>query len=159
MTFEQAETLLARHFYYRQHPGANMDVPPPAEAVQKIKADYASTIAFLIGVLGTRGRWLRLLVDNKGLPKPDSELRTCGVPLPGASSHRLPRVVLPASPLPVRSCAGGRLLTAFFLRARFPSPPRRHAALAAASRPAAVRGAPAAQRRGPQRAGAAAGRR
>ena len=112
MTYGQADTLLARHFYYRQHPGASKDVPPPEAAVEKIKADYASSIAFLIGALGTRGRWLRLLVDNKGLPKPDSELRTRGVPVPGELSRGLPRVVLPVSPLPVSCCAGGRWLTA-----------------------------------------------
>ena len=84
MTYEQAETLLARHFYYRQHPGASKDAPPPEADVEAIKADYASSIAFLIGALGTRGRWLRLLVDNKGLPRPDRELRTRGVPVPGA---------------------------------------------------------------------------
>jgi len=85
MDHTQAATLLAHHFYYRLNRTASKDQPPPQAKVDEIKRDYASSIAFLIGALGTRGRWLRLIVDNKGVPKPDEELRThAGVPVPGA---------------------------------------------------------------------------
>ena len=78
--------LLAHHLYFNLNPTACSDQHPPADAVAKIKREYASTFTFRSSALGTRARTLALSIDNlHGKPLvPDAELAAKGVPIPGA---------------------------------------------------------------------------
>lgn len=105
-TAVEAEELLARRIYASLHPaparvgalhppagtrgapaawsGSEEQQPPPDAEVSNIKSRYASTIAFLVGALGTHPLMLTRCIDGLAWQLlPDAELPAKGVPLPG----------------------------------------------------------------------------
>ena len=81
-THEEAQELLARCIYFKQHPEKSRDADPDEKDVKKTKEDYASTIDFLIGALGYRARALAACFEHNA-PLPDVDLAAKGVALPG----------------------------------------------------------------------------
>lgn len=73
-TVAEAHELQARLIFEHSH---SQELQPTAAQLDAIKDEYASTLNFIIGSVGTRARWqVRLL---QGVPVPDKELSTRGV--------------------------------------------------------------------------------
>jgi hypothetical protein len=82
----EARSLLSRCIFESLKP----KVKPTAEQLEAIERDYGSTLDFICGAVGTRARWLLLLMESSAEPIADANLEAKGVAVDPAFHPYLP---------------------------------------------------------------------